>query len=531
MNLRSFIVEKAQMNLDHPCIFFEDQIISYKQFNLAVNRASNAFHAMGIRKGNKVALIMPNCPEYLYVWFGLAKIGAVTVCVSTRSRGEDLLYLIKSCDSQVAIVDVSLQRPYEDIESGLDNLSKVVWYPMIPSDRYSSKDLGLRDIFKESSEDEPPMVEVLGCDPLLLSHTGGTTGLPKYCVLSHTHFIEHGKYTADLLCINRTDRVFNPLPLFHVNPQRNFVLPTLAGNGSILIVDRFSASNFWSQVRNYKITVLILHVGPVEILKRLPPNEDDRNHSVRLAFWGSDWEFMERFNIPLAVSTYGTSEAGSAIASKLFRLPLSPELKRFPNLRGICGKARDDIEIRIVNNEDEEMPPGSTGEIVVRSSKPFMLFSGYYKMADKTVQIMQNGWFHTGDVGYIDVEGNLHFHHRKEESIRVKGEWVHIHMLEAVIASYLDVQACAVVGVAEGVGGDEVKAYIQLKPGRLPKPEDIIAHCEGKIAYYMIPRYLEFVDELPITGSTGTVQKNLLKQKGVGDAWDREKAGYKLKRL
>ncbi len=149
----------------------------------------------------------------------------------------------------------------------------------------------------------------------------------------------------------------------------------------------------------------------------------------------------------------------------------------------------------------------------------------------KTAQVIRNNWLYTGDVGYLDTEGNLYFVHRKEESIRVKGEWVHVHAVEAALTSHPDVHACAVVGISGGVGGDEVKAYIKLRLGKVTKPEDIIAHCEGKIADYMIPRYIEFVDELPTTSSTGTVQKSLLKAKGIENAWDREKAGYKLKRL
>lgn len=525
MNLRSWLEQKTELNGESTFIYWNEKTTSYRDFNLGVNKAANVFSELGLKKGSKCAIMMQNCPEYLYVLFGLAKIGAIAACLDVNLRGDGLQYLIDSADCSAVVIDTDLVRHYEAVEKGLHKVKQVLLYPDIPSGR--RKNLSLASCMNSASAKPPLEVDIKGRDPVGFIHTGGTTGLPKWCVISSNYYIAVGQCFADFLGITRDDVVFNPLPLFHMNPQGYYVMGSLAANAAILITERFSASAFWEQVQRHKVTVLVLHVGAVDILKKRPPSEQ-RSHCVRVSYF-ADAEFMKRFNIPVTVSAFGSTEAGGLICLHRYRLPLTAQEEALPSLRSLCGKPRDDVAIRIADDEEQEMPVGQVGSILVRPAKPHVIFDGYYGAPDKTLESFRDLWFHTGDQGYIDDNGDLHFAGRKTESIRIKGQFVDISLLEKLIMSLPQVRECAVVPVAGQVGGDEIKAAIQLEPGAKITPEEVIRHCEDKIAYFMIPRYIEFVDEIPHT-SMEKVAKVTIKETGVTNAWDREASGYKIKR-
>lgn len=527
MNFGAWLEEKARLIGDGPCIYYNDEVISYKHLDLMVNKAANMFVKLGLGKGDKCVVILGNHPDYLYIWFGLARIGAVAACMNRYLRGEGLKYLIDLADSKVVVIDAELESHYEAIESGLTKVEHVVWYPEAPQGR--GNDLSFKEVFALAKDDKPPTGDIKEGDAMALIHTGGTTGPPKWCIISHNYYIEIGKHFADFAGFAPTDRVFNPLPLFHINPQGYYVMGALAANASMVMVDRFSASAFWNQVQRYNVTCLVLHVGVVDILKARPYTEEECNHSIRVGF-RLDAEFLKRFKIPVSIVGYGSTEAAGLVTMNRYRLPLTPSAESLPRLSNLCGKPRDDISLTIANDEGEELPVGEVGEILVRQKKPHIIFDGYYNAPAKTAEAFRGLWFHTGDLGFLDEEGLLHFVQRKDESIRVRGEWVFISEVEKVIKSHPGVSDCAVVGVEGGIGGDEIKAVIEPKAGERIAPEEILAHCEGKLAYFMIPRYIEFVEEFPRTEVAGRIQKMELKKTGVANAWDREAAGYKIKR-
>ncbi len=525
MNLRVWLEQKAELNADRAFIYWKKETITYSQLDTQVNKAANMLSGLGIKKGDKCAIWLPNCPEYLYLWFGLAKLGAIAACVDTNLRGSGLQYLIDSGDCSAVIIDSSLAGHYRSIRGELRKVKHVLWYPKRPQAEEDGHSLD--SLIKSAAVNPPPILDIKGGDPVSFIHTGGTTGLPKWCVISNNYYIAIGQYFADFLAMMREDIVFDPLPLFHMNPQGYYIMGSLTANAAILLTERFSASAFWSQVQDFKVTVIILHVGPVDILKKRPA-EEFREHRVRVCF-SADAEFMKKFNIPMAISGYGSTEAGGLVCFRRHRLPFTPEDTSLPSLRSVCGKPRDDIELIVANTEGEQIPPGQIGEILVRPLQPGVIFDGYYNSPEKTREVYKDLWFHTGDMGYFDDKGILHVAHRDTESIRVRGQWVDISLLEKLILSHPQISECAVVGVPGEIGGEEIKASIQLKTGSGIRPEEIIRYCEDKIAHYMIPRFIEFIDEIP-RSSLGKVEKVKLKGRGVRNAWDREAAGYKIKR-
>jgi crotonobetaine/carnitine-CoA ligase len=185
------------------------------------------------------------------------------------------------------------------------------------------------------------------------------------------------------------------------------------------------------------------------------------------------------------------------------------------------GKPRDDIELQIWDENDEAVPPNTVGEIVIRDKVAHTIYSGYYNMPEKTAAACRNFWFHSGDMGYLDAENDLHFVGRNEESIRVKGEFIPVDRLEACIRRHPAVAECAAVGIASDIGEEDIKLYIKLQPGEAPDPEALIDYCGEHLPRFMIPRYISYVDEFPLASSALKIQKVKLKAQGIGDAWDR----------
>lgn len=370
MNFGIWLEEKALLLGDKPALYFEDEVISYKQLDRFSNKVGNFLSRMGLAKGDKCALFLRNCPEYLFACFGLAKIGCVAACTNISLRGEGLQYLINQSDSKAIILNSELKEPFEAVEKNLPKLQHVIWFPDSPSGR--KQDVSFHEVFSSAADTSPLIPDIRIGDPMGLVHTSGTTGLPKWCMLSHHHYFGNGERYAEFFGLSPNDRLFNPLPLFHTNPQVIFVMNGLAANVSLVLTERFSASSFWKQVRKYKVTCLILHIGAVDILNRRPVEKGETDHGVRIGF-RIDAPFMKRFKIPTAIVGYGSTEMGMVTMNR-YRLPLSKEDKELPNLSNISGKPLGHKEIRIANEDDEALPVGEMGEVLIRPKNP-MLFS------------------------------------------------------------------------------------------------------------------------------------------------------------
>jgi crotonobetaine/carnitine-CoA ligase len=232
---------------------------------------------------------------------------------------------------------------------------------------------------------------------------------------------------------------------------------------------------------------------------------------------------MERYNISVGFTLYGSTE-GVINTMNRFTLPISDKFESVElPLSSICGRVNSEFcEIMIADENTREVPYGTEGEILVRSRKPHVMFEGYYGMPEKTVEAFRSFWYHTGDRGFIDREGILYFCGRMAEGIKVKGEWVATLELEMLFRRHPKVFDCAVVGFPAELVDEDIKIYIQLKEGESMAPEEVIAYCEGKIARFMIPRYIEFVKEFP-RAFADKIQKVELKKRGIGKCWDREK--------
>ena len=509
----TLLERKAAENKSQPYLYFLDKEISYAGIDADANRMANAFNKLGVTKGDHVAIMLPNCPEYLYCWFGLAKLGAVTVTINTQFKGESLKYLIEASDSKLVVIASDFLSQYEEIAPEIKGVRRIVF----DTTKQSGNNESLDTLFRESPTtpvlDVSPIEDI---EPLIITFTSGTTGLPKLVRNSHRAYITAGQDLVSYAELSSNDRIYSSLPLYHVNPQVYCVITALVAGASVIVAPRFSASGFWDDVRKYQATAFSYVGAVLPILLTRPERPDDRDVPTRKCFGGgAPKEVYEKVSRRFGVEVlemYGMSETGS------WNTINRPGRGR----AGTTGELREGFEIRIFDDRDNELPPGEIGEIVIRPTKPYIMFDGYYKSPEETMKCSANWWFHTGDLGKVDADGYYYFCGRKKESIRRGGENISPYEIEKEINEHPVVAESAAFGIADPIMGEEIKVALVLRPGQKVTPEEIIAWCEPRLPKFMIPRYIEFMESLPKSASE-KVQKVALKERGLTpNTWDRQ---------
>lgn len=501
--------------------FKGEQQVSYREIEERALQYANGFLKAGLRPGSKAAIILPNCPEYLYSWFGLAKIGAVMVPVNTAHKGELLKYIIENSDTEAVIADATGVERLAEIPEALKNVKRVFAYGQEAADLPGVSCIPVSEL--AASPAEPIDVEVRCSDPMSILFTSGTTGPSKGVVMSHNYYHYAARTIGGGMGVTSEDILYTCLPLFHVNAQTCTTLSALIHGAQAAMYDRFSATTFWDEVRSSKATVFLALGAMGNILYKAAPSPADADNRVRMAMVVPPPENLEdfesRFGLRVLYETFGLTE-GIVAAPKIAE----------PRRPGCCGKPAKDTEVRIVDDDDEPLPAAATGEIVMRTAEPYSMMTGYYKMPEETLKAFRNLWFHTGDLGYMDADGYLYFVGRKKEAIRRRGENISAFEVERTVNQHPAVLESAAIPAPSEIGEDDVKIVIVPREGMTIEPLDIIRFCEDRMAYFMVPRFVEFRHALPKT-PTLRIEKYKLKEEGNNpDTWDREKSGYKLKR-
>jgi crotonobetaine/carnitine-CoA ligase len=296
----------------------------------------------------------------------------------------------------------------------------------------------------------------------------------------------------------------------------------LARGGSIVMPERFSTDRFWPLVRETEVTVVFLLGVMATFLLKAPPSPDDRLHRVTKCFIvplseGSQ-QFHDRFGVQV-YTIFNMTEISSPIVSE-------PN----PPARGTCGKVRAGVDVRLVDENDCEVPDGTVGEMIVRTDRPWAMNHGYHKNPEATARAWRNGWFHTGDAFRRDPDGNFFFVDRIKDAIRRRGENISSFEVEAEIVAHPDVREAAVVAVPSEFGEDEVMAVVAATPGRVLDPANLIEFLRNRLAYFMIPRYIRVMPELPKTPSSKVLKAEIRATGVTSDTWDREQAGIVIRR-
>ncbi len=524
--LTHIIEDKARRHPDHVVFQFRDTPIALGELNDQINRAANGLLALGVKPGDKVAIMLPNCPDFLYAWFGANKIGAVEVPINAALKGAGLSYQIVQSDSVVLVADTEYLDRLGDVADDLKSVRHVVLLDRPGSAKSLPglgrlKTLGFRELMDRPSSS--PAIKVNYRDLATILYTSGTTGVSKGVEMSHHYWydiwsesVKYARYTED-------DVLYTGLPFFHGNAQGITIGPAILADAKAVIVERFSASQLWDDCRRWECTEANYIGGVIPILLKQAERADDADNPVRLMVGAAapvdEWQsFQSRFNTKL-LEVYGMTECYCCLASP-YDTPRA----------GSCGQAITGWDVRIVDDDDNDCPPDITGEFIARSNKMFVGTTGYYKKPEATLELFRNGWIHTGDMGRRDADGYFYFADRKKQAIRRRGENISSFEVEAVIGSHPAVLESGVVGVPSEVGEEEVKAVVVLKEGQKVTAEELVRWCEPRMAYFAIPRYIAFRESLPKTPSE-RVEKFKLKDEGItADCWDREKAGITLQR-
>jgi crotonobetaine/carnitine-CoA ligase len=481
--------------------------------------AYRLLHA-GIGFGDRVALICTNRPEFLSIFLGCAWMGAILVPINIAARGPQLRHILSNAQPRLLVAEAEFLQHLVPLDpSGLE--MQRIW-SIGPS---AMAEWGGCDIvpMPDRAEAITPLERQPGpADIAAILYTSGTTGPSKGVCCPQAQLFWWGYNCATLLELGEDEVLCTTLPLFHVNALHTFYQALLTGS-LVAYEPRFSASSFWQVLKERGATVTYLLGAMVPILLSREPSAEERGHKVRVALSPGTPErfhapFLERSGIGL-LDGYGSTETNFVLGTTVHR-----------TRPGLMGPVAKGFEARVVDSEDCEVPDGTPGELVVRADEPFAMASGYFRMPEKTVEAWRNLWFHSGDRVIREPDGYFRFVDRLKEAIRRRGENVSSYEVEQVLLSHPVVAGAAVYPVAAEMGEDEVMAALVLKQGCALSAPDLIAFCEPLLAYYAIPRYVEFLAELPLT-ENGKVRKYLLQDRGVAETtWDREKAGYKLKR-
>lgn len=527
------LAHQARERGDKPFIQFEDgDPYTYAQMHEITNRVGHAFTKEGVAFGENVAVMLHNSMEHLWSWFGLNRIGAVHVGINTAYKGRFLTHVLANAGSRFGAMEREFLPWLADVEETVPNMQTVFvpGPPLQPEDIPAFKRITVRhfDELLQGTPDEID-VEVTYRDTGVIMYTSGTTGPSKGVLMPHGHLYLFGLGMKEHTGLTPDDRYYICMPLFHAQGSLMQTYGTMQAGASAVLVKQFSASNWIDDIRRYEATITNSLGVMNDFILRQPPKPADRDNKLRMMSALPVTEetlkqLRERFGIPKFNELFGMTEVN---------LPVWRPLDA-PDEAGCSGKVWDEyFEVIIADPEsDEELPLGSVGEILVRPKEPFCFMQGYNGMPDRTVETWRNFWFHTGDAGRMDERGFLWYIDRIKDTIRRRGENISSYEVESVLLEHPAVAEVAAVAVkAEAGGEDEVLACLILKQDLdKPRPEDILDFCVSRMPYFAVPRYVEYLDEIPKT-PTQKIQKNKLRERGLSTtAWDREAAGYKVRR-
>jgi crotonobetaine/carnitine-CoA ligase len=513
--------DKAAMNVGRVAVLTEHEQITYDQLDERVNRVGNALAAMGITKGDKVCVMLPNIPEFLYAWWGNAKLGGITVPLNTALKDEGLAYIINHSDAETLILSHRYLSALEEMRDSLSQLKRII--VLGPEDqRAANLPTGAID-FGEllTAPTASPMKEVWSDDIDSIMYTSGTTGLPKGVI--HRHSRCYGGFVLPIMTgYAEQDVVYNMLPLFHIGGQ-NMAWMALVSDTTVALAERFSARRFWQDVRTYGATFTLFLGAMIPILHKQPPRPDDHANPLRVALSAAAprtiWEeFERRFDVKI-VELYSQTEGGFL---------LNADAKAAGKV-GSMGKPSAGYEVKVVDEQDRELPPGAVGELIYRPAAGSGL-TEYYKNPAATAEKTRGGWIRSGDLAYQDDDGYFFFVDRKNDFMRRRGENISSFEVEKIINSHPQVLESAAYAIPSELGEDEVIVAVVLQPDAELDPLDLIQYCEAHMAYFMIPRYIRVVDAFPKTSTERTMKYQLKSQGVTRDTWDREAAGYTLRR-
>lgn len=494
MSITALLQTQAAALPDKPFVVTDGGSYSYASIASLSRRFACQLMSLGIQPGDHVGVLADNSAAYVVAWFGISMAGAVAVTLNHRLIADGLVYTIEQSEVRLLVADRGF------IESRACYLTGPAGdLPVVVIENEAAFLAGLQ------RHSEAQMVEVAPRETCAIIYTSGTTGRPKGVMNSHQVYLSAGREVARLAGLRRDDVIMAVLPMFHANSQMFGVMPALTLGATLALRPKFSATSFFDDARRFGATGHPAVGTIVNVLLRRYP-AGDRDHTMRFCIGGGVSgaedskaimnDYLGRFGIHM-FEAFGMTEIGGITCGN------STEAWR----AGTNGRPRPDMEVAIVDAEDHIVPAGVDGEIVVRPREPNVIFSGYWKMPEQTLEAFRNLWFHTGDRGHFDDDGYLFYRGRIKELIRRNGEMIAPSEIEQRLACMPGVRECVVVGVADPVTGEEIKAVLVVKEPCAAA--DVRNYLAQHFPASMLPRYVEFVAALEKT-ETEKVRRSVL---------------------
>ena len=482
---------------------------TYRQFDREVNRTAHLLDRFGVRRGDTVILLLTNCLEFLALWFGAAKLGAVIVPVNTASSAAELEYLVAHSESRLIVT----QADWLDLARQVRGRCPRVEEVLVCGDGAPSPSVDFGRLLADCPEMPPKVPAPSPADEAAILYTSGTTARPKGVLVTHANYLCAGETVARAVRLTPDDRQLCVLPLFHGNAQYYSTMSALVAGASVALIARFSASRYFDQAIAHRCTVASLFAAPIRMLLAQPRRPEHARNNLRAVIFAQsvtpaqlvEWE--ERFRAPLMQLWGMTETMGPPIIN-----PFEGERRNMS-----MGLPAPGYTSRLVDESGRPVARGEIGQIVVRGEPGLSLMKGYYKNTDATGETIRDGWLWSGDNARQDEDGYFHFVDRAKDMIKRSGENVAASEVEAVIREHPGVYDCAVIGVPDAMRDEAILAVVVPRDGEGEEPsvallteEELIGWCRERLADFRVPQFVRFREALPRT-SVGKIRKHILR--------------------
>jgi crotonobetaine/carnitine-CoA ligase len=514
----------ARARPDAAFLWCGEQRQTYAEADERSDRVAAGLAELGIERGDRVAVLAANRIEVLELFFGGAKAGAIQVPLNAFLKGEFLRYQLDDSQATTFVCDAAGFDAARPLLDRLPELRRIVCFDAVSSEALTVEVIPFDRV--RSSNGPVPTPALGAADIVDVLYTSGTTGLPKGCILQHGYYTHVGRVMAEeLLPATPDDSMLMAQPLYHVGSRMTGLLWALHAGAEFVIEPEFSARAYVPRLVETQVTYTI-GVGAIgTAVMAQPPSDLERAHSLRAALWMPfsvelQEAFEERFGVPCTQEIFAQTECLPACYS-----PISG-----PRNRRSTGRPAPYLDLKLVDDDDLEVPVGEIGEIVIRPLVPYAMFQGYWRKPEATLEAFRNLWHHTGDYGRADEDGFIAFVDRKKDALRRRGENVSSVELEAAILGHPAIAETAVHAVPSEMIEDDIKACVVLAPGAEVTPEGLFSFFKEAIPYFAIPRYVEVMPALP-RNAVGRVMKHVLRDHGITpETWDLECLGLTVAR-
>ncbi|MHB8395004.1 MAG: AMP-binding protein [Candidatus Dormibacteria bacterium] len=508
--LGRLLQDQADRRPDRPFLRGHGSTTPLGTFTRRVNGLAGALRSLGVGRGTRVGIMLPNDAAFMYAWFGVCTADGVEVPINCEARGEFLRYLLISADPVLLILGREFVEFVDEVAEGLPPIRRIV---VEGSEVLPGREDGFWQLCEPCGT--PVGLESTPEDLEAILFTSGTTGHSKGVMVTHNMAVWTGEQAVAAFGVDSTDVWYTTLPLFHVDSQNLVTISALLSGAVVGLGGRFSARRFWSDIEEMAATRFMYIGAMLEILLKSPYErraDVDRwvlgiGSPVRAEIHD---QFEQRFRCSV-MNTFGMTEITNPIW-----MPIADEGTLVVR-RGAAGLVSSDYDCLVVDEQDRPVPAETVGELVFRSHRPFTMFNGYWGAAPETVEAWRNLWFHSGDLGYLDCDGFVWFSSRKKDAIRRRGENISAFELEAMVGRFPGIGMCAATAYPSTVSEDDVRLFIVADDGVSLQADEIYEWCRSHLPRYMVPRYIEVVTGLPMT-ATAKIDKAALRRLPLGCA-------------